>query len=468
MKTLSVLLDAAGTIGFLFVLLAVLAFILVIFIIKRYRRCPSDKLLVVFGKIGKEKGEKRAAKVIHGGAAFIWPIIQDYEYIDLTPIPIIVDLKGALSKQNIRVNVPARFMVGISTEPGIMENAAERLLGLSLQQIHDLAADIIFGQLRVVIATMKIEEINSDREKFLANVTDAVEHELKKIGLKLINVNVTDITDDNGYIEALGKEATSHAINEARKIVAEKERDGSIGEANAKQEQRVKVAEANAQAVEGENLAQITIARSESEKRIQMSLALKEAEIAEKTNQAQARKASYLAEKEAEMARAERENATQMANIIVPQKIEKEKIEIAAEAEAERLRRVAKGQADAKYAEMDALARGTFEILSKQAEGFKMIVNAANGDANSAVRLLIADKLEKLVAAQVEAIKNIKIDKVTVWDSGSSDGKSSTANFIKNMASSIPPMQELFNMAGMNLPEYLAKMKEDEKNKVND
>jgi len=468
MKTLSVLLDAAGTIGFLFVLLAVLAFILVIFIIKRYRRCPSDKLLVVFGKIGKEKGEKRAAKVIHGGAAFIWPIIQDYEYIDLTPIPIIVDLKGALSKQNIRVNVPARFMVGISTEPGIMENAAERLLGLSLQQIHDLAADIIFGQLRVVIATMKIEEINSDREKFLANVTDAVEHELKKIGLKLINVNVTDITDDNGYIEALGKEATSHAINEARKIVAEKERDGSIGEANAKQEQRVKVAEANAQAVEGENLAQITIARSESEKRIQMSLALKEAEIAEKTNQAQARKASYLAEKEAEMARAERENATQMANIIVPQKIEKEKIEIAAEAEAERLRRVAKGQADAKYAEMDALARGTFEILSKQAEGFKMIVNAANGDANSAVRLLIADKLEKLVAAQVEAIKNIKIDKVTVWDSGSSDGKSSTANFIKNMAGSIPPMQELFNMAGMNLPEYLAKMKEDEKNKGND
>jgi flotillin len=216
-------------------------------------------------------------------------------------------------------------MVGISTEPGVMENAAERLLGLTLQQVHDLSADIIFGQLRVVIATMKIEEINSDREKFLANVTDAVEHELKKIGLKLINVNVTDITDDNGYIDALGKEATSHAINEARKIVAEKERDGSIGEANAKQEQRVKVAEANAQAVEGENLAQITIAQSESDKRIKMSDALKQAEIAEKTNQAQARKASYLAEKEAELARAERENATQQANIIVPQKIEKEK-----------------------------------------------------------------------------------------------------------------------------------------------
>lgn len=456
METLNVLLDLGSSIGILFLVLIVLAFLLIIFIIKRYKRCPSDRLLVIFGKVGREKGEKRAAKVIHGGAAFIWPVIQDYEYLDLTPIPIIVDLKGALSKQNIRVNVPARFMVGISTEPGVMENSAERLLGLPIQQIHDLAADIIFGQLRVVIATMLIEEINSNREKFLSNVTDAVEHEVKKLGLKLINVNVTDITDENGYIDALGKEATAGAVNEARKMVAEKDRDGSIGEANAKREQRVKVAEANATAVEGENLAQITIAKSEAEKRVEVSVAMKDAEIAEKTNQAQARQASYMAEKNAELARAERETATQTANIIVPQKIEKEKIEIAAEAEAERLRRVAKGQADGKFAEMDALARGTYEILSKQAEGFKMIVQAAGNDANNAVKLLISDKLEKLVATQVEAIKNIKIDKITVWEGGDSkNGSTSTANFIKGMMGSIPPMQELFDMAGMKLPSYL-------------
>lgn len=443
-------------IGYVSLLLLFLAFLLVVFIIKRYKRCPSDKLLVIYGKVGKAKGETRAAKVIHGGAAFVWPVIQDYSYLDLTPIPIVVDLKGAISKQNIRVNVPARFMVGISTEPGVMENAAERLLGLTLNQIHELASDIIFGQLRVVIATMKIEEINSDREKFVANVTEAVEHELKKIGLKLINVNVTDIADEAGYIEALGKEATAQAINEARKVVAEKERDGAIGEANARREQRVKVAEADAIAVEGENLAQIKIARSEAEKRVRIAEAMKDAEIAEKTNQAIAKQESYKAEKEAELARAERDKAALYANVVVPQNIEKEKIEIAAEAEAERLRRVAKGQADAKFAEMEAIAKGTFEILSKQAEGFKLIVNAAQNDPNAAVRLLIADKLEKLVAAQVEAIKNIKIDKITVWDSAS-DGKSSTANFLRGLIGSIPPMQELFNMAGMDLPDYLAK-----------
>lgn len=483
---LNTILSIGGMVGTLALLIIILLFLLFLMIIRRYKRCPSDKILVIYGKVGKGKDGARAAKVIHGGAAFVWPIFQDYEYMDLTPIPIIVDLKGALSKQNIRINVPARFMVGISTEPGVMQNAAERLLGLSLDSIHDLASDIIFGQLRVVIATMKIEEINSDREKFLLNVTDAVEHELKKIGLKLINVNVTDIVDEQGYIDALGKEATAGAINEAKRLVAEKERDGSIGEANARRDQRIKVAQANseaeigeadatqkkrvfvaqanAKAVEGENLSQIKIAESESKKRIEISEALKKAEIAEKTNQAEARKAAYAAEKIAETERANRDRATQYANIVVPQEIEKQKIEIAAEAEAERLRRVAKGQADGKFYSLEAIAKGNYEILSKQAMGFKQMVQAAGNDANGAVRLLIANKLEDIVAKQVEAIKNIKIDKITVWDNGGNANGTSTANFIKGMMGSVPPLEELFNMAGMELPEYLAKKKENEEN----
>ena len=221
--------------------------------VRRYKRCPSDRILVVYGKVGGGQ----SAKCIHGGAAFIFPVIQDYQYLDLTPISIEVNLINALSKQNIRVNVPSRFTIGISTEPGIMQNAAERLLGLGQNEIQDLAQEIIFGQLRLVVASMDIEEINSDRDKFLANISASVESELKKVGLKLINVNITDIVDESGYIEALGKEAAAHAINAARKSVAEKNRDGSIGEANAVQDQRTQVAAANAKAVDGENTAQI-------------------------------------------------------------------------------------------------------------------------------------------------------------------------------------------------------------------
>ncbi len=452
-------------------------FITLYALLKRYRRCPADHILIIYGKVaGKPAG--KSAKCIHGGAAFIWPIIQDYQYLDLTPIPIEVDLRNALSKQNIRVNVPSRFMVGISTEPGIMDNAAERLLGQTQEQIHHLAADIIFGQLRVVIATMDIEEINSDREKFLNNVYDAVEHELVKIGLKLINVNITDITDESGYIDALGREAAAGAINEAKKAVAEKERDGTIGEAMAVKEKRIKVAaaeadanigEADAQqkerisiaafhatAVEGENTSKVTIANSDADRRKKEAEAKNIAVAAEKINEAKALEEAYKAERNAELGRAEREKASQEADKIVPAEIQKRKIEIDAEAEAERIRRIAKGNADSIFAKMEAEGKGMFEILTKQAEGFKRIVEAAGSNPNDAVKLMIADKLEEIVRLQVEAIKNIKIDKITVWDSGNNNGGgTSTANFMKGMMGSIPPLDDIFKQAGLQLPDYL-------------
>ncbi|MCF6364618.1 MAG: flotillin family protein [Bacteroidales bacterium] len=468
------------------VIITVLAVLMLLgffaFLVKRYKRCPSDRILVVYGKVG---GGGRTAKCVHGGASFVIPIIQDYEFLDLTPIPIEIGLENALSKQNIRVNVPSRFMVGVSTEPGVMQNAAERLLGLTQAEIRHLAADIIFGQLRVVIATMDIEEINSDREKFLTNVSSSVEHELRKIGLKLINVNVTDITDDAGYIEALGKEATSGAVNDAKKQVAEKNRDGEIGQANAQRDQRIKVAEANsdaqigeanaeqnrrtniafanAKAIEGENLAKVSIADTNAERMKREAEAEKISVTAEKVNEAQARQAAYDAEKQAELKRAEREAATQHANIIVPAQIEKQKVEIEAEAEAERQRRIAKGEADAIFLEMQAEARGNFEILSKQAEGYKLMVESTGENARDAVLLMIAEKLPQIVETQVEAIKNIKIDKVTVWENGNGDGNgTSTANFMKGMMGAVPPLEDLFNLAGMNLPNYLKGKSTDE------
>ncbi len=439
-------------------------FIVIISFIRRYKRCPSDRILVVYGKVGGGS----SANCIHGGAAFIWPVIQDYQFLDLTPISIEVNLVNALSKQNIRVNVPSRFTIGVSTEPGIMQNAAERLLGLGQNEIQELAQEIIFGQLRLVVASMDIEEINSDRDKFLTNISKSVESELKKVGLKLINVNITDIVDESGYIEALGKEAAAHAINAARKSVAEKNRDGSIGEANAVQDQRTQVAAANAKAVEGENLAKIDVANSDSLRRQREAEAERTAIASEKVQSARALEESYAAEKNAEIARAERERSSQMADIVVPAEIDKKKVEIDAEAEAEMIRRKARGEADAIFAKAEAEAKGIYEILTKQAEGLDKIVKAAGDDPKDAVLLLIADKLPELVKTQAEAIKNIKIDKVTVWDSGSTsaDGKNSTANFISGMYKSVPPLQEMFNMAGMQLPEYLKGKKIEDENEA--
>ncbi|MBL7799058.1 MAG: flotillin family protein [Saprospiraceae bacterium] len=484
----------------LFVFLLVFLFILGGLFVSRYKRCPSDKILVIYGKTGAGQ----SARCIHGGASFVWPVIQDFSFLDLTPISIDVDLRNALSKQNIRVDVPSRFTVGISTEPTVMTNAAERLLGLDLNAVRTVAHDIIVGQMRLVIATMDIEEINADRDKFYSNVSHHVESELKKIGLRLINVNVTDIHDESGYIQALGKEAAAKAINDARVSVAQKQRDGSIGEAEAQREmrikvsetqalavigeaeatqlqrakvanaeaiaasgeaeaqqlQRIRVAEANARAMEGENLSKIQVAKSEATRREAEAESLRLAMTAEKVQSAKALEESYKAEEAAEKARAAREKASREADEVIRAEIEKRKAEIAAEAQAEQIRRVAKGEADAIFLKQEAEARGLYEVLSKQAEGFQKIVDSAGGNTREAVLLLIADKLPELVKTQVEAIKGIKIDKVTVWEggNGASNGDgNSTSKFISGLYRAVPPLNDLFNMAGMELPEYLAK-----------
>lgn len=442
----------------------VIVFALLMGILSRYRKCPSDKILVIYGKVGSDKnGQARSAKCVHGGAAFIMPIIQSYQFMDLTPISINVDLKNALSKQNIRVDVPSRFTVGISTEPGIMQNAAERLLGLRMNEIQELAKDIIFGQLRLVVATMEIEEINNDRDKFLVAVSNNVEIELKKIGLRLINVNVTDINDESGYIEALGKEAAAKAINDAKKSVAEKDRDGEIGQANAQRDQRIQVAAANALAIKGENESKIEVAQSEALRREKEAESMRLATAAEAVQAAKAKEEAYIAQQQAEQTRAALETATQQADVIVKAKIAKEQAEIEAEAKAEVARRTAKGEADALFAKMEAQARGAQEILVKQADGMRELVNAAGGNADSAIKLILANNMEELMKIQVEAIKNIKIDKVTVWDGGSKgeNGKTATADFISGIMKAVPPMGEMFNQAGMELPKFLGEKIDD-------
>lgn len=537
---------------FIIIIAAVVIFVTISALVSRYKRCPSDRILVVYGRTGGA-----SAKCIHGGGAFIWPVIQDYAFLDLRPLSIEANLTNALSRQNIRVDVPCRFTIAISTEADTMNSAAERLLGLNSEQIQDLAKDILFGQLRLVIATMTIEEINSDRDKFLENISKNVDTELKKIGLKLINVNVTDIKDESGYIEALGKEAAAKAINEAKisvaeqekigetgkavadrekdtqiaethrdrdvkiaitqkdrevsiaealkdesigKAIAERERDTqiaethrdrdvkiantqkdkevsiaqavkdeSIGKAEAQRDTRIKTSEANALAIKGENEAKIAIAQSEAIRREKEAEALRIAIASEKVQQAKALEESYHAEQEAENARAERERSTQNANIVVPAEIAKQRAIIEAQAIAEQTREQAKGEADAIFAKMEAEAKGLYEILTKQAEGYKEVVSAAGGDPTKAFQLLLIEKLPELVKTQVEAVKNIKIDKITVWDSGNGEnGNNSTANFVSGMMKTVPPLNDLFNMAGLSLPSYLKGNEAKNETKVED
>jgi flotillin len=492
------LLAAAG-------LLVILLLLTVAFFISRYRRCPSDKILVVYGKTGGEQ----SAKCYAGGAAFVWPVIQDYRYLDLTPISIDVNLQDALSKQNIRVSVPAQFTVGVSNKPNLMIAAAERLLGLEQPAIRSLAHDIIMGQMRLVIANMDIEELNTDRDKFVDSVYTNVGNELHKIGLELINVNVTDIQAESGYLQALGKEAAAKAINDAKIKVANETRTGAIGQAEAEQDQRVKVADANSRAevgeavasqqqrvkvasshslaeigeaealqlqrisiaeanskaeigeadakavaIAGKNEANIKIANSNALRDIEVSEADRKATAARKVASAKALQEAYTAEQEAEIARAKMELAKREADEVVIADIEKQKAVIAAQAEAERQRETAKGEADAILAKYLAQAKGQEALLTKQAEGFQKLVDAANGDPQSAIGYLMIDKLTELAEIQTSAIKDLDIDKVVVYDNGSGKG---VGNFVQGLYGMMPQLSDFLAQSGMSLPEALVK-----------
>ena len=463
--------------GTLFVLaiFAVLAllFFTILFMAARYKRCPSDKILVVYGRVGVGK----SAKCIHGGGTFVWPLIQDYAFMSLTPMTIGIPLKNALSLQNIRIDVPSTFTVGISTEPSVMNNAAVRLLGLRSQQIEDTAREILFGQLRLTVASLTIEQINQDRESFLTAIRKNVEPELNKVGLYLINVNITDITDESTYIESIGKKAAAEAINKARVDVAEQEKSGAVGEAMAVREREIRVAENLAQAekgkkkaeadrrvyvqgqeseaVAGENIAKANIAKVNAELAMREAEALQQGEVAKRQAQVEIQKAQYLAEQE-------RLNAAE----VVQKEIDKRKIEIDAEAEAERRRRVAKGTADAILLKFEAEAKGMRQLLEGKALGYQQLVGSCAGDARAAATLLMIEKIEEIVARQVEAIKNLKIDKITVWDSAGKGDGTSTANFVSGLIKSLPPLQDVAQMAGVELPGYLVRVKEQGSDKA--
>jgi flotillin len=500
-----------GMIVIIIIVVFLLMFVFMgVFLAQRYKRCPSNKILVVFGK-GVGGGTSRC---IHGGAALVWPLIQDFAYLGLEPRYIDVDLRSALTKKNIRVNIPAAFTIAIGTQPQLMNAAAERLLGLDDRAIHTQAAEIITGQLRQVIATLSIEEINLDRDRFLAEVHDKVTAELHKIGLDTINVNIRDITDESGYIDAIGKRAAAEAINKAKVEVAEQEKTGAAGEAlpnrerviavsnetaiategkkKAERDQRIALANLEAETIEAESQAkrkqEVTIAlqtaetekgKKEAERNRRVAQATFEAQSIEGENTAKATIASKnatLAQAEAEsrqkgeVAKAdaqrtifEAEKKLQLARlekeVIVQQEIQKRTIEIDASAEAEKRRIEARGEADAILAKYNAEAEGTRAVLEAKAEGYRKLVEACAARPDIAPTLLMIEKLPEIVAEQVKAIQNLKIDKVTVWDSGNgANGKGGTANFLSSMIQSLPQVHELAEQAGIKLPAFLGSM----------
>jgi flotillin len=341
--------------------------------------------------------------------------------------------------------------------------------------------------MRVVFASMTIEEINNDREKLIAAITKGVEVELHKVGLRMINGNIRDIKDLSGYIDALGKESAARAINDAQIKVAQENQRGAIGRAEAERDQFIRVANAEAEARKGQNTAQVIIAKSNADLSAEQAEAKRRVEAAQKVAEARALQEGYKAQQEAELARAAREKAQQQADQIVKAEIDKERVRIDAEAkaaqtkiiqegqsaayviqkdaEAEGVRRVAEGEAAgirAKLgaeatgiqAKLTAEAEGTRALLDAKAQGFEKLLRVAS-DTQGATQLLIAENIVRIAEIQAGAIKGLHFEKVIVMGGGAGGQNAGPGQFVQDLYKGVLPIQELAKSVGLNLPAFL-------------
>jgi flotillin len=509
--SISGLLSAVPGALILGIAVAVLLLGLALLFVNRYVRCPANKILVISGRVAGEG----AARCISGGGAFVWPVIQESAFLDLDPVRIDVKLPDALSLENIRISVPSVFTVAIGIEETVRQNAAIRLLNLTHEHIESTARDIIIGQLRAVIATMSIDQINRDREAFLQRVQHQLEPELMKVGLTLLNVNIQDLRDESGYLEALGKQAAAQAIQKARGDVAEQEKQGAIRVANAERDQsvsvassqkdrdigleeasreravriasiqkeqsvgeqqaaferdmavkeserakRVAVAAADAAAIAGEAESQGKVVRTQATLAVTRAEASQQSEIAQRTAKAEVERVENEAQTRAAIARAERVEAERRAEFEAPAKAEKARMIVQAEADGERVKIAAKAEAEATFARMDAEARGNLSIMEKKAEGLQKMVAAAGGNPDAAYRLLFLEQMPQVTETLAGAIANIKFDKVVLWNGGgaANGANNGVSSLVEDLVKVLPPlMQVAEEIGGVQLPGIFGK-----------
>ncbi len=421
--------------------------VILLIILSSYKRVRSNTALVIWGKGTGSEG----VRIKTGGATFVIPLLNDSKAMSLQPFVVEVDLKNALSNKNIRVNIPATFTLAISKNLDMLGIAARRILDLNEEELSKQAEDIILGQLRAVIASLTIEQINGDREKFETEINKNISTEVAKLGLELINVNIKDITDEEGYIEAIGKKASSEAISNAEIDVANAKKTGTIGVNEANRDKEVQVAELEAQKVEGKNISEAKMRESDAELKIKSAQYEKDAKNAEL-------EAQILIQKQTANAELETLRATEVSKV----KANKEKIELQAEADKNKIIKEAEAEAQKIKLNAQAEAEGIKKIMQAKADGYKEIEKSVGKE--NLVNILLTEQLVEVTKVKSDALQNLNIDKITVWDnpSNGSEGKSGLNGFVDNFANAIPGMHEIAKDAGITLPSYLGTSIEEE------
>ena len=459
-----------------------------------YIICPQDQILIVSGLFaGRTKDGKGDAVIYQGGGCFVLPGLQTYRFLSLTPRSISLPLDDLLTSNNIRIEVPSTIIYTVDNEQREALSNAARYLS-SDRDIEELAKETVVGEMRAVISKLTIEEINQDRNKLRDEVASSLNEEFAKIGLKVITVNIRDIKDETNYITSLGAKATAEVTNKANIDVATQQRIGAEGVATQTRDREINVNQiqseeaiqvANIRAEQATKVAQteatqevavnqttvdrdISIARAKAEQVAQTAdinatqvKATNSAKLIEVQSNTELQVRSAVMRQESEVATAKAnteinnqriiERSAEMSIEVVAQaETQKKELQIQAEAYSKNLEIRTQAEAEAVLVRAQADAKAIQLQLEAKAAGMKKLIEAA-GSADAAVNLLLIEKMEEIMKIQVEALKNIKIDSLTVWG-GNGDGKGGIQSVMKDYMGCLPQLHELAKQVGITLP----------------
>ena len=440
--------------------------------VKNYIKVPPNEVAVFTGR--------GAPKVVRGGARFRIPGIERVDIMSLEPFNVAINLQNALSNNGVPVNVEAVGLVRIGSADEAVQTAVQRFLTSDLNELQRQINEILAGSLRGVVATMTIEDLNSNRDSLARAVVEEAGGDLAKIGMEVDVLKIAGISDKNGYLESLGQRRIAEVKRDAAVGTAEAERDSQIQSAKARQEGSVAQAEADTAIASANQKRDVELARL----RAQTEAENAQADQAGPLAQARAKKDVGIANEEAEAARvqarvevqnrrAEEETARLQADVIAPAEAERQaaiaRAEgerqssiLAAQAQAEAARQAGDAQADARKAaatayeaEQLAEANGTRAKLSAEADGKKQMAEALNAYSPGAANLQnLPEILKALVQATEASAKPLgDIDSISIIG-GAGDAQKSLQGILGisplAIAGTVKALQESgIDLAGM-------------------
>lgn len=372
--------------------IGVIGFAIVALIIKNLLYvCQPNEVLIFSGRPGttNSTGGRIGYRIVKGGRTVRMPIIETVDRIDLTNMIIEITVRNAYSKGGIPLTVQGVANIKVPGEMPLIHNALERFLGRSREEIMRVARETLEGNLRGVLAGLTPEEVNRDKEAFAAKLTEEAGHDLEKIGLVLDTLNIQNVSDEVGYLDAIGR-TRSAAIR----------RDAQIAEAGS-QADAAEVKWQNAMAGELAQVhTQIAIARKENDRR-----------IADATTRRGALIAEQLAEVKAVMAQSQAELAMQDARI--------EQVRLQLQADVVRPAEAARDEA---IANAKAAAIGIVEQGKATAKVLTDIAKSYREQGTAGRDILLMQKLVPVLEQVAGTIGELHVDRLTVIGKGGGDG----------------------------------------------